>query len=177
MANPLIPGNTGPAPAGQPASIGDMLEQSHQSAQAMYAQTSKHIAMLDKVDAGLQNLAKLGDSITTDNVIEEAGNLIGAGFGPHDMAAMLADMPQGGQALAAWVQQHVQAVEANRAQATQMHDVIRHEVGVSAANMLLHHPAHNQGTSATPATVAPQTDSPAPSAGNMLTSLAPQGNA
>ena len=102
--------------------------------------TTKSLATLDNVRKQLTALAELGDNVTTDDVIDAAGKLVSQGIAPHDMAVLLSDMPEGGQALAQWVSQHAEGAAQREQQVKGMHSISQHELGVSAARVLMHHP-------------------------------------
>lgn len=61
---------------------------------------------LNLINQNLGSLSNLGDTVTRDNVIDVAGKLVSDGtIDARKMALMLKDMPNGGPALAQWVQQ------------------------------------------------------------------------
>lgn len=122
-----------------PPNIHDMLTQAHDSAQALFNQTSVASQRIGTIQGQLAKLAKLGDTVTPENVIESAGEIVAGGVDPMEMANTLADMPQGGVALSAWVQQHLAQQNALAQQLAQHHALARHELGASAMRMMAGH--------------------------------------
>ena len=143
---------------------GQLLASAHQNALAMYGKTSEAMGRFAKIQQGLGKLATLGDSITPEDVIKEAGVLVGHGESPQQLAALMADMPtSSGEALAGWVAQHLQMVQQNVAKMQQVHAGAQHEMGVSALHALA---ADGQGGAPT----ALSGGGNGPSAPNALTS-------
>ena len=118
----------------------------------------------------LDQLAKLGDNVTTEDVIKAGGGLVAAGLTPKAVAGLMATLPQGGgEALAGWVQQHEQMLEQQEQQNQQMHQMAAHQMGVSAIHALASH-AHEaqkaqapQAPKSMPPAAAPAATAPAAS--------------
>ena len=126
-------GQQGPAPG----DIHPALADAHSQASAMFDQTTKAVARMDKIRTELTGLAKKGSAITPEDVIQGAGKLVGGGEDPMQMASLMADMPtNGGDALAAWVAQHAATTAAKEAQLKSAHDVARHSLGVASVHKL-----------------------------------------
>ena len=157
---PQIPGG---APAGSNPVPGMAAE--HDNLAAKYGKASEARDTLDKVREQMDSLVKLGDSITPEDVIKSAGALVGAGLEPNAMASLLADMPEGGEALQAWIKQHDQDVTQREQQLDQVHGAIRHQLGASALRLLMAHSA--AGAMQAPGPLSPQGPASAP-AGNPL---------
>lgn len=113
----------------------------YDQAKSQHSKLLESAKRLDVVRSELDELAKLGDTVTPEDVIKGAGALVGAGFDPTQMATMLAQMPTaGGQALAAWVQQAdagAQQHEASMAQAMQQSKI--HMGATALASLRLDH--------------------------------------
>ena len=109
----------------------------HEQAKAHYAKTTAADSMLNSVRAELDKLTSLGDTVTSEDVIQAAGRLVAAGLTPMAMAGLLADMPEGGQALANWVAVHDQDVTQREAQLAPVHALVRHQVGVTGLHSLM----------------------------------------
>lgn len=138
QGNPLAIDQQQQGGAGTPPDIGAALEKAHSMAKAMYKQTAKASAHLRSMNKALSGLAKMGDMVTPEEVVEAAGELVATGtHSPTEMATVLADMPQGGQALAAWIDQHLENNENMLGQLAQMHKLAQHEMGASALRLLL----------------------------------------
>jgi hypothetical protein len=155
-------GDTTGTPQAQP-NVHDMLAQAHDSAKALFDQTGTAMRRMETIKGELTKLAKLGDTVTPEEVIESAGEIISKGVDPMEMANVLADMPQGGVALATWVQQHLQQQQQLAQALEQQHALARHEMGASALRMMAGH--HGELAGAPPhAAFAPQAPAPASAA-------------
>jgi hypothetical protein len=144
------------APAQPPPSggVGDMpspamsfdgsrrtLMQEHMRNKAAYEATSKALKQLDVIRKGLSKLADKQDIVTLDDVVEEAGKLVSHGIDPVSLAGILAEAPQegGGEALGGWVASHAQTAMQAEQQMIQQHNLIQHQMGVSAVHLLMAH--------------------------------------
>ena len=139
------------APAGAPAQPPHLaaLDQIHSANKAQFEKLDTSRQTLLKVRAELDKLAKLGDSVTAEDVIKAGGGLVAAGLTPKAVAGLMATLPQGGgEALAGWVQQHEQMLEQQEQQNQQMHQMAAHQMGVSAIHALASHAHEAQGAQA-----------------------------
>lgn len=118
----------------------DPLTTTHDQAKAKFDQSNQAMQQLSAVRGELDKLAKLGDTVTSEDVIQGAGSLVAAGLDPHSLAALLADMPTGGgNALAGWITQHDAVVTQREQQVAQVHATNRHQMGVAAIHGLIAH--------------------------------------
>ena len=129
-----MPAPTGPAPSPGVSPV--------QALSAKYDKLTSARSTLDKVRVEMDSLVKLGDSVTPEDVIKAAGGLVAAGLEPAAVASLLGDMPEGGQALQAWVAQHDQDVQQREAQLNQVHRAVRHQMGATAMRTLMMNAAH-----------------------------------
>lgn len=163
MSNSLVPEQAGSPPppsSSAPPSILDAISTSHGMASEMFDKTSETSKQALAVRNELAELSRLGDTVTPEDVIEGAGKLVGQGLDPIQMARMLAEMPQGSEALAGWVNGHLQTLEQQLPQLAQLHAVARHELGVSALRGIM---AHAAGHEASPgSSPSPELAGPAP---------------
>lgn len=114
----------------------DQAHSQHSQLSAGYKKLTEAKAMLDKVRLSMDSLVSLGDMVSHEDVVKEAGKLVAAGMDPTSMAGILADMPPEGEALAAWVQQHDQDIVQREQQLEQVQGLVRHELGTSAMKLL-----------------------------------------
>lgn len=139
----------GPSPAAGPAGAqalnmpgasqaGDVLKYM----KAQMDQTASGVAKLKEaqgrarvVREALDKLSAMGDTVSPEDVTKESSRLVAAGMAPEEVAGLLADMPDGGEALQGWVAQHDSALRKNEAQLGQMLAQQQHTLGVQA----LHH--------------------------------------
>ena len=144
-----MPGNSLAPPSGSPDShpLLDALDAQHQQAKAAFGKTGEANRSIGVIRSGLDSIAKLGEAVTSDDVVEEMGKLVGAGISPEPLIALIAGdpsngsppMPESGQALAAWVQGLEQKFQAQEGAIGQAHAQAQHQLGVSAAKVLLGH--------------------------------------
>jgi len=114
----------------------DQAHSEHQQLASGYKKLTEAKTLLDKVRAGMDSLAALGDMVSHEDVVKEAGKLVAAGLDPSAMASILADMPPEGEALQAWVTQHDQQIAQREQQLEQVQGLVRHEMGTSAMKVL-----------------------------------------
>ena len=141
----IQPPQTGSSPAPGPDAPGSpavgpappTLADAHEMAKARYAKTAAADSILTSIRTELDQLTKLGDTVTSEDVIQSAGRLVASGATPMEMASLLADMPEGGQALANWIAQQDQAVTQREAQVAPLHALARHQVGVTGLHSLM----------------------------------------
>ena len=126
----------------------------HDQATTHYNQLKKIDGRLQAMIKGLGALVKLADTVTAEDVVDEAAKLLHQGFSAMEMATTLAEMPaDGGEALAGWVKQQVAQAQANDAKLGPALQAARHQMGVSALHSIL---GHQLGTpSAAPNPLAP----------------------
>lgn len=147
--NPLMPGSPQEAPGasvglGAPGAAGPapndtlgVLAHQHDSAKAQYDKLKAVMAKSAAVRSELDTLAKLGDQVGPEDVIQGAGRLVAAGLDPHALAGLLADMPtNGGAALSQWVQMHDQGAREGEAQMAPQLAQARHAMGLSALRLM-----------------------------------------
>jgi len=158
----LLPAAAGQAPAPQPG--GSLMPASdplaplsaaHDQASAQYTKLVEAQTKLDHIRSGLAELARLGDTISTDDVVKEAGKLVASGVSPMELAELLADMPPGGPGLAAWVSQHATSAAMNEAKLGQMVQMSRHQMGTKALQLLAGHAAFSPAQAPLPAMTGP----------------------
>lgn len=150
QGGPPAPG-PGPMPEGHaPLQAGIMA--AHGQAAAQVGKLKQATAMAGHISGELDTLAAMGDQVTPEDVIKGAGVLVGHGADPMQMATLLADMPQGGEALASWLQQHAQQLQQTTAGLQQQLAVARHTAGVAALHgIAMHHIGQQFGAVAPPA--------------------------
>lgn len=146
--SPFQLGGVGTATSGVPItppspslpSVVSAITRAHDHAQALYSQTAKASASLATIRSGLATLAGKGDLVSGEDVVNEAGKMVASGtHSPMEMATLLSDMPQGGPALASWVQGHLAKLAQNEQTVAPLHSVARHELGASGLRALAAH--------------------------------------
>lgn len=140
---PALPEGHGP--------MADAIDAAHDSAKAQLGKLKNAVSMVDSIRREMGELSKLGDMVTPEDVIRGAGALVGEGADPGHLAALLADMPQGGQAIQGWLSQHEQVLGQNEGLIKSQLGLARHALGVAAFHKLaMHHieTLHEQGAQA-----------------------------
>lgn len=118
------------------APVEQAVTQAHANASGQLSKLTQAKSMVSHIREQLDSLATMGEAVTPEDVIKGAGMLVGKGADPMQMASLLADMPQGGQALAAWVQGHDAQLKQNEAQLDAQLDQVRHQAGSAALHVL-----------------------------------------
>jgi hypothetical protein len=159
-----------PAPAGVPGAhpLISGMSALHDLSRAKFDKLSDAKAMLEKVKSELLPLAKMGETVSQEDVIKAAGKMVGHGLGASAVAGLLADMPQDGQPLAAWVAQHMIGVQQREAQLQPVLAKAQHELGVHAIQLLAAHRMHGPAPSGPPGSAGqnnPLVQPEAPAAG------------
>ena len=169
------------SPAGSPAPSPLQMHLDHSRAQ--FDQVAGVAKMLGVVRSELDALTKLGDAVTTEDVFKGAGKIVAEGGDPKQIMAMIAGnpqgnsppMPQGGQALAAWLQQQDQMVKSREqqlgpAQAMASHETLAASFQALAHDHMMQHPGMQARSGSSPdmTGASPQGPSPSPAGANLL---------
>lgn len=96
----------------------------------------------------LGELQKLGPTVGAEDVIESAGRIVGNGMSPQEMAAELANLPQGGQAIAGWLADTETKLGGQQTQLEAIAEGLRHQMAVQATHVLLAHDMHAKAQAA-----------------------------
>ncbi len=166
-----------PASASSSHPLIDGLEAAHQGAKANFSKIAEVHKNFSTVRSGLDSLSKLGEAVSAEDVVEELGKLVAAGLSPEPLIAMMAGdpasgqapMPEGGPALQAWVQGMEQKFGGQEAKLGDAHAQAQHQLGVSAAKVLLAHHIADKVRGGGAAPQAPQASPPPQGPPNPLT--------
>jgi len=120
-----------------PQEIPQFIRQSHEAVKSRWLKIDEAMKMTQAVRGELDKLLGLGTMVDSDDVIKAAATLVGKGVGAHEMASLLADMPQiDGEPIHLWLRANDMKL-AQQEQALQpMHSLARHELGLSALRVL-----------------------------------------
>lgn len=150
-------------PQGQPSlpsghsPLESSINTAHKAARGQVSKLQDSLKIADQTRQELATLSALGDQVTPEDVIKGAGALVGKGADPMEMAGLLADMPQGGQALSSWLQQHEAKLGQNEQALQQQLGTARHTAAMAALHSLaMNHigQAFGQGQPQPPAAAA-----------------------
>lgn len=109
------------------------LHQGLEMALAQHQKFKETRNLLDHIREGMDRLTRLGDLVTPEDVISEAGKMVGHGVPAPTMAEILSEMPdQGGQGLAAWIKMHDLNITHTEIGLEQQAAVHQHRLGVAA---------------------------------------------
>ena len=100
-------------------------------------QMKEHISAQQDMKSELDKLLSKGVDIQPGDVMDAATRLIAHGADPAGLAATLAELPQGGEALSQWVMQRDQKVTQEMAQAKGMSDLAHHDAAVAGLHGLM----------------------------------------
>ena len=130
----------------------------HDRAKAQFDKLADARSMLDKVRVELTSLDKLGDLVTSEDVIKGAGKLVAAGLSPLAVAKLLSDMPEKGPAINGWLVQHATQVAGRETQLEPVLAAARHQMGVAGMRSLIgQHVEQSLGEQQTQTAAAPFT--------------------
>lgn len=167
MSNQLEPGFAGPA-AGQepsvnppgvpqqaPSSMNAHFGSRQDQAKLRFDKIKEAAEQVQATQVALQRLAAFGDTVSMDDVVDAAADMVGAGVDPVQVAGTLADVPEQSAQIQAWVQQQLKNIAPHLAQAKaglskagyeMGHAAMRHLIATSAAD----HMAKQQLSAAKP---------------------------
>ena len=141
-----LPGEApGEAPA-PPTSPPSFTEKMLSQAQGRFDATKKATTQLGRIQSGLAKLAAKGDSVTSDDVLDEMATLVAHGADPKNLAAMVAGntqagvnpMPPGGEPLAGWLRNVEESIIAPaEAQLWPAMALAQHQLGVAAMHRMV----------------------------------------
>ncbi len=133
--------------------------------QAKYDKLSKAKSSAEMVRNEMDQLLKLGDSVTADDVVEGLGKMVAGGLSPEPLIAMMAGgpngeapMPESGSGLASWLQQHEQKFAQFEQQIAQAHSTAAHDVGLAGVQGLVAH--HIEAEKASQSPTSPPSSNP-----------------
>ena len=158
------------APAGPPDFTSKMLSQ----AQGRFDAVKKAAAQVARTRKGLDALVGMGDSVTSDDVLDEMADLVAHGADPKVLAALIAGntqagvgpMPPSGEPLAGWLQHaEAQIVAPMEAQLRPALALAQHQLGVAAMHRMVDLHAKAGGASPPQGATPLQTAPPPPGAG------------
>lgn len=132
-----VAGEANPAPASDDPY--PVLTHQHDFMQAQYDKLQRSRTTLDRVKTELDSLSGMGDALDQEAVIKSAGKLVSHGLGASAMAALLADMPDGGDALHIWVAGHSEVLAKQEAEIDPKLAEIRHHLGLSGLRLVAAH--------------------------------------
>jgi hypothetical protein len=153
-SNPLVPGSHPgsesdvPQPTSGDQTPWDQIYGMAQQNKAQYDKIRTASQQVSHLRSGMDKLLQLGDMVTPEDVMNEAGSVVARGISPKDMATLLSGMPiSGGQQLQQWLALHDTVLRQHEAQTKQALNLARHRMGVSAMQALA---AHNLGMPGAP---------------------------
>ncbi len=141
------------------------VEKTWENAQAQHGKLSESAGRLGAVRRELDELMKMGPNVTPEDVIKGAGALVGAGMSPQSLAQLLSSMPtNGGEALAAWVEQQDQQVRGMEQQSQAQVKASAIHRGIAAMTKLNMDHVRGKVQARSQAAAAPMAQAPVPNA-------------
>lgn len=133
-----VPDAAAPASMPSPASIPpDPLQVELDQHEAQYGLLQEGEASVSRVQDALNELTKLGDMVSQEDVVRAAGELVASGLDTKAMAAMLAEMPPDGEALQAWLLAKDAQLKAISQQLNAALEAKRFDLGAAAMKQLV----------------------------------------
>ena len=160
---PAVMGDGAGGPTEPPAARGFMDAHLDQ-AQARFSAMKKEVARIGSIRKGLDALGKLGDTVTSDDVLDEMADLVAHGADPKMFAAMMAGnagqglqpMPPQGEALAQWLGKvSTDLLAPYEAQLKPAMALAQHQLGVAALHKMVDLHAKAGASGAQPPAPAP----------------------
>ncbi len=111
----------------------------HEVAKARFGRLDESRARLEAIRKQMDQLGKLGDLVTAEDVIKAGGHLVAAGLSPMALARLMSDMPEDGPQLAGWIGRHEAEVTRREALLQPALANSRFEMGTSALRVLMAH--------------------------------------
>lgn len=127
MAGPQAPDMNGLLPH---------MEAGLQQNAAQYGKIKEVIGKAQVIRTQLDELVKMGDMVTTEDLVHHASKLVAKGIGAAEIAGILSEAPEQGEALAGWINMKDQKLRQEEAQLQQMASLSRHNMGVSSLRLL-----------------------------------------
>ncbi len=118
------------------AGLAGTIGKAHDAASAQLSKLQAAKTLVSHIRSGLENLTKLGDMVGAEDVIKAAGDIVGKGGDPIALAGMLANMPEGGQAIQSWVTEQAAKLAQNEAQLTQQLNLAKHQTASAALHVM-----------------------------------------
>lgn len=153
------------------------MEGGHQREATKYEKLKEAQGKATTMREQLDSLVKLGDMISSEDLVKAASKLVAKGFGAGELAGILSEAPDAGEALQGWVMQKDLSLRQNEQKLTAMLDQTRHDLGVSAMRLLAGHSmAQAHGWGAEPQSTLSPPSSGAAQATGAANSLIPGGS-
>ena len=153
----------------------------HQAAAAQYDKLAKARSLMDATRQELDALSKLGDLVSSEDVIKGAGNLVAKGMSPLDLAKLLSDMPEHGPQLQVWLQNHAVALAQQEQLLQPMLDGMRYHMVTTGLQVLAGHhfgmPMGRPQAAGPQNALAPSGPAPAPAQPSLTPDQPVMGNA
>ncbi len=111
------------------------------TAAAQFKTIKESKSQIDSVMTEFQKLTELQDTVTSKDVVKGCAGIVAAGVPAIQMASILADMPEQGQELQAWVKKEFDlAVQADQ-KVVQTMEYLRHQMISAGFQTLIAHSA------------------------------------
>lgn len=132
------PANDSSAQPGPPDMAGLLphMEQGLQAQAAQYSKLKEADGKASLIREQLDELQKMGDMVTTEDLVHHASKLVAGGIGAAEIAGLLSEAPEGGEQLAGWISQKDQKLRMEEQQLEQALALTRHNMGVAAFRLL-----------------------------------------
>lgn len=143
-ANPPGPAAAANPISGPPPGPSDMQQHFMSQEDAEGEKFKKLKSAKKKMDLTLKQfdkLSALGDTVSMEDVMEAASNMVAAGIPTISIASMLAEAPEQPSQLQAWVGEQIQKIAPKAAQLDQIYSQAGYSLGLSALKSIMSHSA------------------------------------
>ncbi len=143
-ANPLSVKRRPPWASARMTGLGDEVESARGRFSKMKEAETQAMAILDEMGG----LNALGDTVTSQDVVKGFAGIVAAGVPAVTLATILADMPEQGQALQAWVKQQFEHAITAEQKVSQVLNESRHQLLLAGLHHVIGHSAeaHHNST-------------------------------
>ncbi len=130
-------------PAPGPSDMQQHFTSAEDVAEEKFKKISEAASQLGALRRALDKLGALGDTVTTDDLVEAAGDLVANGIPAVQIAATLAEAPEQPAQLQAWVAEQSQKLEPAEAQVAEAKKAAGLALGSAAFKGILVHSAED----------------------------------
>jgi hypothetical protein len=131
-------------PVAQAPSAAGLAAQETQSARAQLGKLKEAEQQYSVMRENIDSLLKLRDTVTQEDVVKAAGNIVSAGIPAGEMAGVLSTMPKQGDQLEQWLQSHSRALAEREKQVVFLKKALGHQLATLAFRQLTAHGLEQQ---------------------------------
>lgn len=127
--------------AGSPSKMMQHFNSREDTAAEQFKTIKESKAQIDSVMTEFKKLTDLQDTVTTKDVVKGCAGIVAAGVPAVQMASILADMPESGQQLQAWVKHEYEQAVTGDQKISEAMNYLRHQLMTASLHTLIAHSA------------------------------------